>query len=163
MPIRVRSVSYASLLAATLFLVIGIGGGSPGLQSQAAEGPLTRAEVTAVIRAAANAIGENTMAIAVVDRVGRVLGVYGRPGADPFTPDTAVTVARVGANFSNKDAPLSSRTIRFISGIHYPPGVPNQPNAELYGIENTNRGCQLDAANSGPFDRPRSIAGSGLL
>jgi len=162
MPIRVRSVSYASLLAATLFLVIGIGGGSPGLQSQAAEVPLTPAEVTAVIRAAANAIGENTMAIAVVDRVGRVLGVYARPGADPFTPDTAVTVARVGANFSNKDAPLSSRTIRFISGIHYPPGVPNQPNAELYGIENTNRGCQLDAQDSGPFDRPKSIAGSGL-
>jgi uncharacterized protein GlcG (DUF336 family) len=163
MPIRVRSISYASLLASTVLLVLGIGEGSRSAQSQALEVPLTAAEVTAVIRAAAESIGENTMAIAVVDRQGRILGAYARPGADPFAADTAVTVARVGANFSNKDAPLSSRTIRFISGIHYPPGVPNQPNAELYGIENTNRGCQLDAANSGPFDRPRSIAGSGLL
>ena len=163
MPIRVRSISYASLLASTLLLVFGISGSSPALQSQAAEVPLTAAEVTSVLRAAATAIGENTMAVAVVDRGGRILGVYARPGADAFTPDTAVTVARTGANFSNKDAPLTSRTIRFISGIHYPPGVPNQPNAELYGIENTNRGCQLNAENTGPFDRPRSIAGSGVL
>lgn len=162
MPIRVRSISYASLLASTSLLVLGIGGSSPAVQSQAAEIPLTATEVTAIIRAAAESIGENTMAIAVVDRQGRILGAYARPGADPFAADTAVTVARTGANFSNKDAPLSSRTIRFISGIHYPPGVPNQPNAELYGIENTNRGCQLDATNVAPFDRPRSIAGSGL-
>jgi len=162
MPIRVRSISYASLLASTSLLVFGIGGATPAVQSQALEVPLTAAEVTAIIRAAAESIGENTMAIAVVDRQGRILGAYSRPGAEPFAADTAATVARTGANFSNKDAPLSSRTIRFISGIHYPPGVPNQPNAELYGIENTNRGCQLDAANSGPFDRPRSIAGSGL-
>jgi uncharacterized protein GlcG (DUF336 family) len=162
MPIRVRSISYASLLASTLLLILGISGSSPALQSQAAEVPLTANEVTAVISAAAQSIGENTMAIAVVDRQGRILGAYARPGADAFAPDTAVTVARTAANFSNKDAPLSSRTVRFISGIHYPPGVPNQPNAELYGIENSNRGCQLDAANSGPFDRPKSIAGSGL-
>src|SRR5258707_9419863 len=57
--------------------------------------------------------------------------------------DVAVALARTGAFFSNDEAPLSSRTVRFISGIHFPPGVSNQPPADLYGIENTNRGCTL--------------------
>jgi hypothetical protein len=55
----------------------------------------------------------------------------------------AVALARTGAFFSNDQAPLSSRTVRFISGIHFPPGVMNQPPADLYGIESTNRGCTL--------------------
>ena len=38
---------------------------------------------------------------------------------------------------------LSSRTVRFISGIHFPPGVAGTANGDLYGIENTNRGCTL--------------------
>src|SRR5262249_33247508 len=33
------------------------------------------------------------------------------------------------------------RTVRFISGIHFPPGVTNTLNAALYGIDLTNRGC----------------------
>jgi hypothetical protein len=81
------------------------------------------------------------MAVAVVDRTGQILGVYDRPGADLRTQDIAVSLARTGAFFSNNAAPLSSRTVRFISGIHFPPGVPNTGNAALYGIENTNRGC----------------------
>ncbi|MGQ0735144.1 MAG: heme-binding protein [Acidobacteriota bacterium] len=136
--------------------------GTVRVSTQVTEVQLTAAEVTAVISAAATALGDATMAVAVVDRAGRILGVYARSGADAFTPDTAVTTARAAALFSNADAPLSSRTIRFISGIHFPPGVPNTPNAELYGIENTNRGCQLDAVDSAPFALPRSIAGSGL-
>src|SRR5439155_687200 len=55
----------------------------------------------------------------------------------------ALALGRTGACFSNDQAPLSSRTVRFISGIHFPPGVANQPPADLYGIENTNRGCTL--------------------
>jgi uncharacterized protein GlcG (DUF336 family) len=54
-----------------------------------------------------------------------------------------VGLARTAAYFSNDQAPLSSRTVRFISGIHFPPGVPNTGNAALYGIETTNRGCTL--------------------
>jgi len=42
-------------------------------------------------------------------------------------------------------APLTRARWRFISGIHLPPGVQNQPPADLYGIENTNRGCTLSA------------------
>lgn len=125
---------------------------------------LTADDVLAVLNAAASAIDSRTMAAAVVDRNGSILGVYARPDAGDQTPDIAVTVARAGAMFANDQAPLSSRTIRFISGIHFPPGVQDSPNAPLYGIENTNRGCRIDAAGdavfTAPFPRPTSIAGT---
>src|SRR5208337_4224190 len=96
-----------------------------------------------------------TMAIAIVDRGGNVRAVYDKAGVVPGATDIgnfgaavdvndlAVALARTGAYFSNDQAPLSSRTVRFISGIHFPPGVTNAPTADLYGIENTNRGCTL--------------------
>jgi hypothetical protein len=65
--------------------------------------------------------------------------------------------------FSNDQAPLSSRTVRFISGIHFPPGIRNTPNAALYGVENINRGCAIDRDPSvfkSPLARPTSIAGT---
>jgi uncharacterized protein GlcG (DUF336 family) len=93
------------------------------------------------------------MVVAVADRAGFVLGVFRTQNAPATTignfgqpvdaNDVAVALARTGALFSNDQAPLSSRTVRFISGIHFPPGVTNQPPADLYGIENTNRGCTL--------------------
>jgi uncharacterized protein GlcG (DUF336 family) len=125
---------------------------------------LTSADVTAVLRAAAEALSDDTLAVAVVDRAGTILGVYRRPGATPRTPDIAVSLARTTAYFSNDQAPLTSRTVRFISGIHFPPGIANQPNAALYGVENINRGCALDALGDAifntPIDRPRSLAGT---
>jgi len=88
-----------------------------------------------------------------VDRGGIVLAVYREPGAGINATgnfgagvnanDVAVALARTAAYFSNDQAPLSSRTVRFISGIHFPPGVTDTSNAALYGIENTNRGCTL--------------------
>ena len=125
---------------------------------------LTAADVDAIIDVAASALNNRTLAVAVVDRTGTIVGVYARPDAGPLTPDIAVTVARAGAMFANDQAPLSSRTVRFISGIHFPPGVKNTPNAALYGVENINRGCQVDdtgdAIFNAPFPRPRSIAGT---
>jgi len=95
----------------------------------------------------------NTMVIAVVDRAGRILAVYRKPAAPTFATgnfgaqvDTMSSLYRLPvppAFFSNDQAPLSSRTVRFISGIHFPPGVSFAANAALYGIENTNRGCTL--------------------
>ena len=105
---------------------------------------LTADDVRAVLTTAATALGNDTLAAAVVDRTGDILGVYARPGADERTPDIAVSVARTGAMFSNDQAPLSSRTVRFISGTHFPPGIKNTPNAALYGVENINRGCRVD-------------------
>ena len=114
---------------------------------------LTAADVTTLVQTAAQAADPNTMVIAVVDRSGNVLGVYRKPSAPTLatgnfsaqvdTNELAVSLARTGAFFSNDQAPLSSRTVRFISGIHFPPGIADTPNAPLYGIENTNRGCTL--------------------
>src|SRR3984893_7527203 len=114
---------------------------------------LTSTDVMALVQAAAQAADPNMMAIAVVDRAGRILAVYRKPAAPTLavgnfgvqvdTNELAVSLARTAAFFSNDQAPLSSRTVRFISGIHFPPGISGAPNAALYGIENTNRGCTL--------------------
>jgi uncharacterized protein GlcG (DUF336 family) len=137
---------------------------------------LTAADVTAIVQAAAQAADPNTMVIAIVDRVGNVLGVYRKPSAPTLAMgnfsaqvdvnELAVSLARTGAFFSNDQAPLSSRTVRFISGIHFPPGIANASNAPLYGIENTNRGCTLStnfiAGQSVPPARSISGATTGL-
>src|SRR3981081_3807757 len=117
---------------------------------------LTSTDVMTLVQAAAQAADANTMVIAVVDRAGRILAVYRKPAASTLAlgnfgmqvdvNELAVSLARTGAFFSNDQAPLSSRTVRFISGIHFPPGVSGAPNAALYGIENTNRGCTLSTS-----------------
>jgi len=98
------------------------------------------------------------MMIAVSDRRGVPLAVFrstgvaqnatsiGNFGQTVGAEDLAVALARTAAFFSNDQAPLSSRTVRFISGIHFPPGVSFTSNADLYGIENTNRGCSFNAS-----------------
>ena len=136
-------------------LLIGCAGGSsapvaappiPAVQA------LQVVDVQNIVQAAVNSVNVD-MAVAVVDRAGFVLGVFrtqnapatavGNFGQTQNANDVAVALARTGAFFSNDQAPLSSRTVRFISGIHFPPGVMNQPPADLYGIESTNRGCTL--------------------
>jgi len=107
---------------------------------------LTPAEVAALAQAAAAALDAPAMTVAVVDRVGKVLGLFRKPGTGAADDDLAVGLARTGAFFSNDQAPLSSRTVRFISGSHFPPGIANTPSGALYGIEATNRGCALDVA-----------------
>src|SRR5215470_20430264 len=147
------------IAGALAYLLAGCGGGStaalppppPAITFQA----LTATEVTNITTAAAASVSTDTLVIAIVDRQGKVLGVFHKAGA-PISAlslgnfsamenadDVAVQLARTGAFFSNNQAPLTSRTVRFISGIHLPPGVQNQPPADLYGIENTNRGCAL--------------------
>src|ERR1700675_1507924 len=150
-----RGIFFAFVLLTPMFLAC-CGGAIGSLLSVTPPTPtpnLTAGDVSTLIQAAAQAADPNTMVIAVVDRAGRVLGVYRKPsaptlatgnfGAQVDTNELAVSLARTGAFFSNDQAPLSSRTVRFISGIHFPPGIANTPNAPLYGIENTNRGCTL--------------------
>ncbi len=148
-------VALAVGIAGTLALLLfGCGGTSapvvpppiPAVQA------LQVADVQKIVTAAENSVNAD-MVVAVVDRAGFVLGVsrtqnapassIGNFGQAQNANDVAVALARTGAFFSNNQAPLSSRTVRFISGIHFPPGVTNQPPADLYGIENTNRGCTL--------------------
>ena len=98
--------------------------------------------------------------VAVADRTGTILGVYVRPDAAADVPDVAASLARTAAFFSDDQAPLSSRTVRFISGIHFPPGVPNTPNGARYGIGQTNRGCRVDGFDpSFGLTPSRSITG----
>jgi uncharacterized protein GlcG (DUF336 family) len=116
--------------------------------------PLTAVDVQNVVQDAAQAVAA-PMVIAVADRAGNILALFRNPTA-PVTAtgnygvtvdanELAVALARTAAFFSNNQAPLSSRTVRFISGIHFPPGVNGTAPADLYGIENTNRGCPFNA------------------
>jgi uncharacterized protein GlcG (DUF336 family) len=142
------------IAGALAILLMGCGSGSsaPVAPPVPAVQALQAADVQNIVQAAMNSVNAN-MAVAVVDRAGFVLGIFrtqnapatavGNFGQLQNANDVAVALARTGAFFSNDQAPLSSRTVRFISGIHFPPGVRNQPPADLYGIENTNRGCTL--------------------
>jgi uncharacterized protein GlcG (DUF336 family) len=130
---------------------------------------LSQSDVAAIVQAAAEAVASDTMVIAVVDRLGRILAVYKQPSAPPLvqgnfsqmvpSDDFAVSLARTGAFFSNDQAPLSSRTVRFISGTHFPPEVMNTSNGALYGIENTNRACTLAAGLSTTIPPATTITG----
>ena len=117
-----------TLFAAALIVASGLfGPANRGVVYSQSVAQLSASDVTAVLRASAEAIGDETAAIAVVDRQARILGVYARRLAGSDTPDIAVTAARTAALFSNNQAPLSSRTVRFLSGIHFPAGVRNTP------------------------------------
>jgi uncharacterized protein GlcG (DUF336 family) len=172
---RKRTLAFAMVLAlgaaaALAMLLIGCGGGTVAPVSAppvAPVQPLQAADVQNIVQAAVNSVNVD-MAVAVVDRAGFVLGVFrtqnapmsavGNFGQSQNANDLAVALARTGAFFSNDQAPISSRTVRFISGIHFPPGVANQPPADLYGIENTNRGCTLVSDPAFQSQIPPSLA-----
>jgi uncharacterized protein GlcG (DUF336 family) len=158
-PHRFRNGVGAGLIALLLALLTSCG--SPGTPVSSQVSPpststattLTAADVQAVVQNAAQSV-DAPITIAVTDRSGNVLAVFkktgspatsiGNFGATVDTADLAVSLARTGSFFSNDQAPLSSRTVRFISGIHFPPGISNTASAPLYGIENTNRGCSFN-------------------
>ncbi|MEO8126726.1 MAG: heme-binding protein [Bryobacteraceae bacterium] len=116
---------------------------------------LTADDVQSVIGKAAASINSKAAVIAVTDRQGNILGLFRKPdsgatylgnfGSQVDVNDLAIALARTASFFSNNQAPLSSRTVRYISGVHFPPGIRYTPVAALYGIENTNRGCPLNA------------------
>jgi uncharacterized protein GlcG (DUF336 family) len=132
---------------------------------------LTADEVRFAVTQAADAAGRNAFAIAVVDRAGNPLAVFRRlagasiDGASISDPDVekALSLARTGAFFSNFGTPLSSRTVRAISRPNFPEGIPNQPAGALFGIENTNRGCDFNIQYlpGQAFPRLLNAAGSG--
>ncbi len=89
------------------------------------ENLLTVDDVKTLLDRAEMVSSSNDAIIAVVDRSGRILGVRvesdvekayaGRDKELAFAIDGAVAKARTAAFFSNNEAPLTSRTIRFIS------------------------------------------------
>ena len=168
-------LSALSLACVGLLLVSCSGSGTGSAPSSSSPAPvaLSATEVDQVVHSAVQSINA-PLVIAVVDRTGAILSVFQTAGAPATSTgnfgnlvdssELAVALARTAALFSNDQAPLSSRTVRFISGIHFPPGIAFAPNADLYGIENTNRGCPLNVSfNPGKAINPaRSINGSNL-
>ncbi|HZP22953.1 MAG TPA: heme-binding protein [Terriglobales bacterium] len=160
---RVQLFCKLALGVAMLALLISCGSGGGASTGSAGSDPppagppteplLQASEVQAIVQGAVHAVNI-PIEVAVTDRLGRILAVYASPGAPTMghgnfsalqpADELAVALARTGAFFSNDQAPLSSRTVRYISGIHFPPGVAGTENAALYGIENTNRGCSFD-------------------
>jgi uncharacterized protein GlcG (DUF336 family) len=180
-----RSTSFAVRLIARILVVAALALVPAAVRAETCAPNcqfLTAQDATDAVRTAATAISPTSVVIAVVDRSGVPLAVYLGPTATAadvivgninatfrnpalFTPgnavnaqDYAVGLARTGAFFSNDQAPLSSRTVRFISGIHFPPGIENKPNAALYGIENTNRGCSFNVTFNAGQDIPRATS-----
>jgi uncharacterized protein GlcG (DUF336 family) len=153
-----RIISPAGI-ALLLVYLLACGGNSPqppgapppGQQTDVNQ--LTASDVQSVVQAAAASVNL-PVAVAVTNRQGNILAVYVKPGTPATsignfgqavnTQELAVGLARTASFFSNDQAPLSSRTVRYISGVHFPPGIMNVPNADLYGIENTNRGCPFN-------------------
>ncbi len=118
--------------------------------AQAASAVLTAADVDSIIKATAASVNV-PLVIGVTDRSGNILAIYKKANA-PATAignfsqvepsdQLAVSLALSAAFFSNDQAPISTRTIRFISASHFPPGTMFAGAGPLYGIENTNQGC----------------------
>ena len=170
--LRVSGLSLMVSGALLLCLSCGGGGSTPSSTPPATPPPqavpLSASDVNTIVLAAVNSVNA-PMVVAVSDRAGNILAVYktaqapttslGNFGNMVAADELAAALARTAAFFSNDQAPLSSRTVRFISGIHFPPGVANTPNADLYGIENTNRGCTL----SNNFLPGQALNPSGLI
>ena len=132
---------------------------------------LTEAEVQNIINQALNeatARGATTnTTVAVVDRVGNVLGVArigsganvtvtalplvrtgGLEGASVPAAAAAIAKAITGAYLSSEGNAFSSRTANFIVQEHYPPGVDNGPGGPLYGVQFSQLPCS-DLAQRG--------------
>ncbi len=86
---------------------------------------VTESDVSTLLERASRATTSQDAIIAIVDRAGKILGVRaeqgvldmyaGRDDELVFAIDGAVAKARTAAFFSNTQAPLTSRTVRFIS------------------------------------------------
>lgn len=86
---------------------------------------LSTTDVDTLLKRAAAASASTDAIIVIVDRNGAILGVRVESGvdaalqADPaklaFAVDGAVSLARTAALFANDEAPLTSRTVQFIS------------------------------------------------
>jgi uncharacterized protein GlcG (DUF336 family) len=146
------------MLAATLIPIAITGCGttltplpsSTVTSGQQASAVLTAADVSSVVQATAASVNV-PLVIAVTDRSGNTLAIYKKANA-PATAignysmvepsdQVAVSLAMSAAFFSNDQAPISTRTIRYVSATNFPPGTMFAASGPFYGIEDTNRGC----------------------
>jgi uncharacterized protein GlcG (DUF336 family) len=155
-----RATAWAVVCAVALALLAGCGGGAGNGNSNAViptPNALTISDVTTVIaQAVAEAKARNAPAtIAVVDRVGNVLGIFAMTGAAAtFTitsgtpamgglegvnivpsPNAAVAKAVTGAYLSSAGNAFSTRTANQIVQSHFNPQEFNQPGGPLSGVQ----------------------------
>ena len=138
----------------------------------AAVTPLTALDAQLIIQRAVASIDDPNLHVAVVDRRGAILGVFSNLGPPARDEDNiAVSLARTTAFFSNSQAPLSSRTVQFLSTFHFPatfgngfvpsvcpqsgvglcPNTAIAPQQVTTGVKGTARGplWQINATNRG--------------
>ncbi len=166
------------LVSAIVAITLAACGGGAGQGEGPNTGPppaataptLERDEVRSLMEHAARAV-DRDLIVAVSDRRGTILGVAANfpidaaackaasaaPGSDCAVANFATQLARTSAFFSADQTPLTSRSIRFISDIHFPPRIDNTGAAALFGIENTNRGCSFDAARGDGLFQPGQL------
>ena len=182
----VARIVASAAVSATMLAACGGGAGSGN--SNAVIPPsnaLTAPEVTTVIsQAVAEAKARNAPAtIAVVDRVGNVLGVFAMTGTAPkFTitsgtgavggleginalPSTAAAVAKAitGAYLSSSGNAFSTRTANQIVQSHFNPQESNQPGGPLFGVQFSSLACSdvvqpTSAAQLGPKPSPLGLS-----
>jgi len=138
---------------------------------------------TTVGQAIAQAVGEakarkQPATIAVVDRVGNVLGVFRMFGAPLFVtitsgrgvvgglenvvvPDTAAAIAKAitGAYLSSNGNAFTTRTANFIIQEHFPPGQLDQPSGPLFGVQFSQLPCSDLSGRYGSVGPQRSPLG----
>lgn len=105
------------------------------------EEALTVAQVQTLLGQAASQ-AMPTQAIAVVDREGEVLGIFGGAGLNTLTSDVkgqiigdAIARARTAAFFQSTGEAFTTRSARFIIQDHFPFPVSSTPGGPLYGVE----------------------------
>lgn len=170
--ILATALSITLIAGAGILLSCGGGGSTAVTVPPPPAAPLLQTDVQAIVQAVAQS-ADQPMVIAVADRPGNILAIFTTQPNAPTTgignfgqvedaQELAVALARTAAFFSNDQAPISTRTVRFISSIHFPPGVAGTPSGDLYGIENTNRGCPLNISYlpGKALNPARSINGS---
>ncbi len=188
-----RSICFC-LLWAIYALLAGCGGGGGGGSGSggcggdcqsATPNALTVSEVQQVLaQAVFEAQAQNVKAtIAVVDRVGNVLGVFRMNGAAPtFTISSgtgatgglegvsglpselaAISKAVTGAYLSSEGNAFSTRTASQIIQQNFNPGENNQPSGPLFGVQFSQLSCsdlnqKATAGTLGPKRSPLGLA-----
>ena len=127
--------------------------------SQAPES-LSKADVgklTAQAVETAQSLGES-MAVAVIDREGNLLGFYRMTGVGLNTRTPALQKARTAAYLSSNQHAFSTLTACFIIQSHYPPGVANAPGGPLYGVQFSSlQGGDVQPNGSGLSGAPGAV------
>jgi uncharacterized protein GlcG (DUF336 family) len=167
-------------------MLAGCGGGAgEGSNQIPSPNALTSTDVATVIaQAVAEAKARNAPAtIAVVDRVGNVLGVFAMTGAAPtfkITSNTgavgglegvtglpsafaAVAKAVTGAYLSSAGNAFSTRTANQIVQSHFNPKESNQPGGPLFGVQFSSLACSdvvqpASAGQLGPKSSPLGLS-----